>query len=313
MKLCVVLNASAGSLIGAGVDATKAKIEAGFATGGNSVEVRTPEGQDLVATLQQAAGEGFDAIVIGGGDGTIATAAAICARADVPMGVLPLGTMNMLAKDLQIPLDLEKAIAALGQGEIRAIDMGEVNGEVFLCNSTLGLVPLVGRERENQRGKNWLSTIAGMGRAMVQACWRFPGWSLTLEYDGRKRRAVTRLLTIANNAYEETAGGFLSRSQLDGGKLVVYLSRHRSRLGLVWFSLELLRHHWQTDKRLEVITTSEIMITRRHKKTIHVSNDGEILKLTVPLVYKILPGALKVLTPSVPRIEQVVERAKEPA
>ena len=313
MKLCVILNASAGSVIGAGVDATKARIEAGFNTGGNSVELRTPEGKDLVATLQDAAGQGFDAIVIGGGDGTIATAAAICARADVPLGVLPLGTMNMLAKDLQIPLDLEKAIAALAQGQIRAIDMGEVNGEVFLCNSTLGLVPLVGRERENQRGKNWLSTIAGMGKAVIEAGWRFPGWSLTLDYNGQKRRAVTRLLTIANNAYEETSSGFLSRSCLDGGKLVIYLSRHRSRLGLMWFSIELLRHHWQHDKRLETITTSGMTITRRHKSTIHVSNDGEILKLTTPLVYKIQPGALKVLTPSVPRVEAVVERAKEPA
>jgi diacylglycerol kinase family enzyme len=308
MRLCVVLNASAGSLIGAGVDKTKARIEAGFSAPGNSVDVRTPEGDQLEATLKEAAGQDFDAIIVGGGDGTIATAAAICAKADVPLGVLPLGTMNMLAKDLQIPLDLEKAIEALGRGEVRAIDMGEVNGEIFLCNSTLGLVPMVGRERENQRGKNWASTITGMSRALLRTLWQFPGWTLMLEYDGHRHPAVTRLLTIANNAYE--SGGFMRRSVLDAGHLTIYVSRHRSRLGLLWFSLGLMLHFWQHDHRLETVTTSAVTVTRRHKKTIHVSNDGEIKKLTVPLVYRILPGALKVLAPAVPGVEGVVERAK---
>ncbi len=313
MKLCVILNASAGSLIGVGIEKIKSQIEGGFSTVGNSVELRAPKGEQLVETLKEAVGQGFDAIVIGGGDGTIATAAAICADADVPLGILPLGTMNMLAKDLHVPLDLAQAIEALGKGEIRTIDMGEVNGEVFLCNSTLGLVPMVGRERENQRGKSWLRTIVAITWSIVSAAWRFPRWSLTLDYNGQKRQVVTRLLTIANNAYETEGTGFLKRSCLDGGQLAVYVSRHRSRLGFTWLGLGLLLHFWQRDKRMEVISTCEVKVTRRRKKSVNVSNDGEIMRLTLPLVYRIRPGALKVLAPSVPRVEQVLENAKVPA
>jgi len=162
MKLCVVLNASAGSLIGSVLDEARAEIERGFVAVGHQVIVHTPEGKDLAETLTQAAGSDCDAVVIGGGDGSIATAADICARENMPLGVLPLGTMNMLAKDLSIPLNLKDAIEALGQGDIRAIDMGDVNGETFLCNATLGLVPFVGAERENQRGKPRLHQAADL-------------------------------------------------------------------------------------------------------------------------------------------------------
>ncbi len=313
MKLCVVLNASAGTVIGGGVEKTKGDIERGFDAGGNHVEVLTPKGDELVRTLQEATARGYDAIVVGGGDGTIATAADICAKAGVPLGVLPLGTMNMLAKDLKIPLDLGKAIEALAQGDIRNIDIGEVNGETFLCNSTIGIVPLVGQEREKQRGRSPPRMVAAMATSILRAAWQWKGWVLSLEYEGRKRRIVTRLLTVANNAYEQDGKGFLTRSTLDRGELTLYLSRHRSRLGLLWFSLGLLLHFWHKDRRLETITTREVTLRRRRHRHITVSNDGEIKRLELPLVYRVRPGALKVLTPSVPRVEETAERNRMPA
>ena len=301
MNLCIILNASAGSLIGLGIDKVKAEIKQGFEQAGHKVELRTPEGKQLVSTLQDAAQGGFDAIVIGGGDGTIATAADICAHADVTLGVLPLGTMNMLAKDLHIPLTLPEAIAALGQAETRRIDMAEVNGESFLCNSTLGLVPFVGEERENQRGRSHWRMVPAMIRKVVQAAWIWPALRLSLSYDGRKRHTITRLLTIANNAYADGPnGGFMTRDRLDGGVLTVYLSRHHSRLGLLWFTIGLMLHFWHRNPRLETITTTELVVKGGRWRSLAVCNDGEIKKLRYPLRYRIKPGALKVLVPRTP-------------
>ncbi len=312
MKLAVVLNASAGSLIGKAIEEARAEIEQGFAASGNEVEVHTPEGKDLVDTLVRVARSGCDAVVIGGGDGSIATAADVCARENVPLGVLPLGTMNMLAKDLAIPLTLKAAIDALGRGQIRAIDIGEVNGETFLCNATLGLVPYVGEEREHQRGKPRWQMAGAMMRKVGQAAWRWPGVRVTLEHDGKKRRAVTRLLTVANNAYEDSRKGFLTRASLDQGVLTVYLSRHRTRLGLFWFSVGLLFHFWQHDRHLEIFSTTEMVVHGHHRRSLSVSYDGEMKDLALPLHFRIRAGALKVLAPSAPKVEEAAKTQRIP-
>ena len=307
MNLCAILNASAGSLVGKALDETVAAVREGFAAAGATIEIRTPEAKDLTATLEKTASEDWDAIIIGGGDGTIATAADICAKYDMAMGVLPLGTMNMLARDLTIPLTVKEAIPALAQGEIRHIDMAAVNGQTYLCNATFGLVPMVGSEREAQRGKALLPTVLGIGKKLWQTLRRWPGFHMQIEYDGHKRQVITRLLTIANNAYVDGGRDFLHRSRLDAGKLTMYLSRHRTRLGFMWFSVGLLLHFWQHNKHLEIIEAETITIRSRHRFLV-VCADGENKRLPVPLEFKIMPGALKVLAPSVPRVQEVAQQ-----
>ena len=71
------------------------------------------------------------------------------------LGVLPLGTMNHFAKDLHIPLDLEGAVETIVQGHVANVDLGEVNGHIFVNNSSLGLYPSIVREREKQQRLGW--------------------------------------------------------------------------------------------------------------------------------------------------------------
>jgi diacylglycerol kinase family enzyme len=296
MRYCIVLNASAGSLLGKKMEEVERDIKSNFAKTSVDIEIRKPEGTALVETLEDAAKSGFDAVIVGGGDGTIATAASVLGKHDLPLGIIPLGTMNMLARDLNLPTELEAAIAALAGGTVRAIDMGEVNGEPFLCNSTLGLVPQLGQERELQRGKPLWIKIPALIRQGIATLYRWPGHTLTLEYEGKTLRVMTRLLTIANNEYSCTAEGFLPRQCLDGGKLAVYVARHKSRLGLLWFSIGILFRFWQSDKLLETIKVERLTVKSR-RRFLDVCNDGEIKKLRSPLNYKILPKALKVIGP----------------
>jgi diacylglycerol kinase family enzyme len=307
MNLCAILNASAGSLVGKALDETVAAVREGFAATGATIEIRTPEAKDLTATLEKTAGENWDAIIIGGGDGTIATAADICAKHGMALGVLPLGTMNMLARDLTVPLTVKDAIAALATGEIRNIDMAEVNGEIFLCNATFGLVPMVGSEREAQRGKPLIPTVIGMGKQVFKAVYHWPGFHFQIDYDGQHLKVVTRLLTIANNAYADGGKGFLSRPRLDAGKLTMYVSRHSSRLGFMWFSVGLLLRFWQHNKHLEMIDAEHITIRSRHRHLV-VCADGENKRLAVPLEFRIRPGALKVLAPAVPKVQEASKK-----
>ena len=86
-----------------------------------------------------------------GGDGTINSVASAVVGSEKSLGVLPFGTMNHFAKDLHIPLDLEGAVNTIVAGHKTKVDVGEVNGRIFLNNSSLGLYPSIVRERQKQR------------------------------------------------------------------------------------------------------------------------------------------------------------------
>src|SRR5207244_3867283 len=115
----------------------------------------TRNGARVVDLAQQAARSNADIIIAGGGDGTINSVAAAAMESGKTMGVLPFGTMNHFAKDLHIPLDLEGAIETIVAGQAIEIDVGEVNGRIFVNNSSLGLYPSIVRERQKQQHLGW--------------------------------------------------------------------------------------------------------------------------------------------------------------
>ena len=105
---------------------------------------------------------------------------------------------------------------------------------------------------------------------------------------------------------------FSPRASLDKGELTIYLSRHRTRLGLFWFSVGLLMHFWQHDRHLEIFSTTEMTVHGHHRRTLVISNDGEMKELALPLHFRIKPGALKVLAPSVPDVEEAAKTQSIP-
>src|SRR3954469_22997747 len=114
----------------------------------HSVAVRViafGKGSDLTALSKEAVENGATIVAAGGGDGTISAVASALVGTDVALGVLPLGTLNHFAKDLGIPLKLEDAIQALFRGDTVKVDVAEINGKIFLNNSSLGLYPRIVR------------------------------------------------------------------------------------------------------------------------------------------------------------------------
>jgi hypothetical protein len=106
--------------------------------------------QRATAPIASDGRTGFDVIVMGGGDGSIRAAASVLAGGNVPLGILPLGTFNHFARDLHLPFDLEAALAVIARGHVRLVDVGEVNGQVFLNNSSLGIYPHLVAERDRK-------------------------------------------------------------------------------------------------------------------------------------------------------------------
>ena len=237
-------------------------------------------------------------VIVGGGDGTIRSVAARLGESGKVLAVLPLGTLNLLARDLGMPLDPVEAALALGRATERRIDVGEVNGEVFLCQSVIGLPNTINRYRElHRREKTWRSLlkvfIAAFRTLLRQRPHRLmvnaPGWH-------KPWRIWTRALSVVNNDYEEGAGRMFHRPRLDGGALHLYVSR---RFSVGWSAKMLLSMAlgmWKRSREIEIVSGPAFTI-RSRRKSLRVMNDGEPFILRTPLQYAIRPRALTVLAP----------------
>lgn len=258
------------------------------------------EGTQLCDVARRAIADGCRTLVAAGGDGTINALAQVvveqCGKgSDVVLGVLPLGTLNHFAKDLGIPLDLEAAVRVVLEGEVRAVDVGEVNGKTFVNNSSLGLYPTLVKKREQHQslGRSKWSAFA---IAMWTVMGRYPLVNVSIEVDGKQLVRKTPLVFIGNNRYLIEGLQLGKRERLDAGTLSVYLTRDVSRAKLCWFALRALFGKLRDEKDFDAIETTGLKILTSGKHA-RISADGEIDLLAIPLEYRIRPKALQVVVP----------------
>ncbi|HMG75359.1 MAG TPA: diacylglycerol kinase family protein [Pyrinomonadaceae bacterium] len=267
-----------------------------FAAAGVDSDILLADSGDEVAQLaEQAASEEWTVIVAGGGDGTINTVASHVIGVNKILGVLPLGTLNHFARDLKIPADLELAAQTIISGRTIKVDVGEVNGRIFLNNSSLGLYPTIVREREKQQrlgsGK-WPAFVW----AAVAALRRYPFLDVRLSADGKEFRRKTPFVFIGNNEYLMERLNIGGRECLDKGQLSLYITNRTGRWGLVRLALRALFGRLREDKDFLAMCTNEVTIQTRHKR-LRVAFDGEVDVMETPLHYRVIPGALEVLVP----------------
>jgi diacylglycerol kinase family enzyme len=251
-------------------------------------------GAELDDALRAAIERNPDAIVAGGGDGTVSTVAAALAGGSIALGVLPLGTLNHFAKDMRLPLELQAAVERAARGTTRRIDVGEVNGRVFINNSSLGLYPEIVRDRERQkrrlgRGK-WLALVW----ASIGALRRFPFLSIRLVVDGSPRVRRTPFVFIGNNVYAMEGFAVGERERLDGACLSLYMTQRAGRWRLLLLALRALVGKLRQARDFDALCASEIDVESRHRR-LGVATDGEITPMTPPLRYRIRPASLLVV------------------
>ena len=221
-----------------------------FEAGGLDFEVSLARSGTEVARLaKQAVREKWMVIVAGGGDGTVNIVASQVIGTDKILGVLPLGTFNHFARDLKIPADLELAAQAFVSGRTIEVDVGEVNGRIFLNDSSLGLYPTIVREREKKQrlgaGK-WPAFVW----AAVAALRRYPFLDVRLSADGKEFRRRTPFVFIGNNEYQMERLNIGVRECLDKGQLSLYITNRTGRWGLIRLALRALCGRLREDKGL---------------------------------------------------------------
>ncbi len=289
----VIVNAGSGSVRSAKIKQDLPEIFRSFGVKAHVHLARSGgETERLARGAVKADGE---IVVAAGGDGTISAVAAEVYKAGKTLGVLPLGTLNNFSKDLGIPQDVNEAIRVIAENTTTSIDLAEVNGRIFINNSSIGLYPRIVRKREQQQRLGY-----GKWRAAAWAAFRMfrlsPFLRVRIELDGRTFVRKTPFVFVGNNEYDIDMYNIGRRVSMDGGKLSVYFIRRSGRWGVVlllWHTFTGRLRQWRDFE--EVMTDSVLIQTRR--KHLPVAFDGEVEIMQTPLEFRILPNALKVIVP----------------
>ncbi|HEY0323366.1 MAG TPA: diacylglycerol kinase family protein [Pyrinomonadaceae bacterium] len=254
------------------------------------------DGAEIVSLARKAVEEDCCPVIAGGGDGTINAVATHVVGTDRVLGILPLGTLNHFAKDLHVPLELEEAARVCLEGRVARVDVGEVNGRIFLNNSSLGLYPSIVRERERLQHRLGHGKWRAFFWASLAVLRRYPFLSVRLSTDEKELARRSPFIFIGNNEYEMENFNIGSRSCIDKGQLSLYIAQRTGRMGLARLAFRALFGGLRNEDDFDALCTKEIWIETRRPR-LRVATDGEITIMPTPLHYKVCPGALRVLVP----------------
>lgn len=249
------------------------------------------EPQELDAIIQEAQAE-HAILLVGGGDGTIRSAAQHCVKSQTLLGILPLGTMNHFAKELALPSNPEEMVEALKNRKTVTIDVGEVNGLIFINNSSVGFYPKFARKRDyyTRFYNKWLTYIP----TLIEVMRKHETLFLTVKSKKLNLTLDTSFLMVSNNLYSYQFPLTIERESFHQGLLGIYFLKYgKMRL------LKVIRSFFREKNYFEVQHSDRpVEVAIRGHQKIRISLDGDTLTTTTPLFYQSLPQVLTILTKS---------------
>ncbi|MBO0663998.1 diacylglycerol kinase family lipid kinase [Jiella sp. MQZ9-1] len=308
MRILALLNRDGGTLKTTDLDWLSALIRDEFRVHGHAVTVEICPGSEIVEAIETAAHQDdVEVLLVGGGDGTVSAAAAALFQRDKALAILPAGTMNLFARTLQIPLNLETAVKALAGGTVTAVDAATVNGQPFIHQFAAGLHARMVRYREkitygSRIGKIWATT-----RAVALALKRLPKVELVVKVDGRTERLKCSAIAISNNLYGPGHLPFADNPK--GGVLGIYICTERNIRRVAKLTLDILMGNWRRNPHLVVKTATRLELAYSGKTNAkRAVRDGELDSLDELSTVELHPLALNVLVPAEATfLDQIIE------
>ncbi|MDP1603278.1 MAG: diacylglycerol kinase family protein [Legionella sp.] len=247
------------------------------------------EPQNLNGTLKKAVKD-HAILLIGGGDGSIRSAAQYCSNSSTILGVIPLGTMNHFAKELGLPANAPELVQAIRNKKTITIDVAEVNGLIFVNNSSIGFYPVFARKRQYYAKfyNKWLSYIPGF----IEAWRSHDSFSIIIKNKNLNRQLTTSFFMISNNLYTFEFPLTTERNSFNKSQLGIYYFKY----GKIQLS-KIIHYFFNKKNSFDIKKTSDpVEVYLENQEEITISLDGETMVTKNPLTYKSVPEALRLLT-----------------
>lgn len=293
-RIDLVINAAAGGRAAKGL---RRSIVDEFRSQGIEVNLLVAKaGRRMAETARRVRESASQTVVAAGGDGTINAVASAILGTDKRLGVLPVGTFNYFAKNLGIPLDLAGAVGTVARGRAADVDVCEVNGRIFINNSSIGLYPSLIRQREQEYrrwGRRQLVAYASVLRVIFG---RGIFVNVRITTGGGELVERTPLVFVGGNRFQIEEFDLPGRRCVKRGEMAIYLARADGPAGLLRLAMQALLRRLRGERRLEVLCAGEALVETRRTR-LRVALDGEVVVLKTPLHFKTRPAALKVLVP----------------
>lgn len=297
MRFIGVLNRDGGTFKTLDMTAFCERATTVFAAHGHELECRVVAGRELLAELERAATDPIcEALLAGGGDGTISAAAEIAFRRTMPLAVVPAGTMNLFARAVGVPLDLEQALQALAAGHIEAVDIATANGQPFVHQFGVGIHARLVRIRDGMIYSSRIGKMLASVRAVVAAVVKPLRFHVDIETPGGSERVRCSGLAVSNNPLAE--GHVPYADGLDQGVLGLYVVKPMSPWALGMLLVAVILGRWKGFAEISDRETRRVNLSfPRNKASTQAVIDGELINLEDEVDIHIHPGALKIVAP----------------
>ncbi|HEX6112383.1 MAG TPA: lipid kinase [Geminicoccaceae bacterium] len=261
------------------------------AGGVHVLEERPPDVRQLGAWILEHRSTA-DLVIIGGGDGTINAAAEALVEAGLPLGILPLGTANDLARTLEIPVDPVEASLVITEGATHRIDLGRVNGKHFFNVASMGLSVHVARELGVEIKRRW--GVLGYPLTLWRALGRHQSFRAEIRCNGTRARVRAIQISVGNGRHYGGGMTIAADAAIDDGMLDVVSVAPQGVLELA-VNLPAFRWGWhERAPRLRHWRCRDIEI--RTVRPLPINTDGEVTTQT-PATIAVVPGAIAVYVP----------------
>jgi diacylglycerol kinase family enzyme len=274
------------------------EIESAFKANGWQVEFVLVDRRDLRSRARSTVAQARGTIVVAGGDGTINAVAAACLEGTRPFGIVPSGTFNYVARNLGLPSSVPEAVELIVKGLVRKVDVGEINGHIFLNNAGFGLYSTMVERRELDKrrwGRSRLVAVLSGLRCLLGA---HPLYVVDLTADGKTERILTTTLVFGSNQLQMEQISAAAADCLRHQKLAVLSLRLHSRWDIAVVALAAAFGRLDVPSNVDSLCASTVHVQTR-RRALKVALDGEIAILRPPLDVMLRPGGLQILAPAV--------------
>lgn len=242
--------------------------------------------------------ENIGVIVAAGGDGTLNAVAKALLGSNIPLGILPLGTFNYVARVLNIPLEIMQAAEVIATGRIRSIHVAKINDQIYLNNASLGLYPLFIQRRELYNAKFGRFPLHAYTSGLDVLIRDRKELKLEVEVDGKIYPVKTPLIFFGNNQLQLAEMKLRIAKCAEQGQVAGVVVAKSDKLTLFRMLLQLIRGELEQAPDVYSFAADDVKVFSRREK-LTVALDGEIVEMRPPLHITVQKNAVNIMVPYV--------------